>query len=373
MDMRWDIFCRVVDNFGDIGTCWRLARQLAAEHQADVRLWVDDLGTFSRLCPEVSVDLDSQRVGLIEVRHWRSEFPSVEAADVVIEAFACELPPSYVAAMTLRAVAPVWINLEYLSAEEWVEECHLLTSPNSKSTLKKYFFFPGFTPQTGGLLQERDLLTRRTAFTAAAAEKFWRGLEIPPRTDGELRVSMFCYDNAALPPLLQSWANGSEPVRLLAAPGAATQQIARCFEESLTAGTSLRRNSLTVHALPFLPQASYDLLLWACDVNFVRGEDSFVRAQWAQRPFVWQIYPQQELAHLKKLDAFLGRYLENFQDSEVVSRLWRVWNGAANSGTAWQDFIAKRRSIQQHTEVWVFQLDRAGNLANNLSRFVHEK
>ena len=157
---RWDIFCTVVDNYGDIGTCWRLAQQLAGEHEAEVRLWVDQLQGFARLCPAVSTDADEQHVGRIEIRRWRSDFPTVEAADVVIEAFACELPESYIAAMARQTVAPVWINLEYLSAEDWVEGCHRLPSLRTKWPLAKYFFFPGFTPQTGGLLRERDLLAQ---------------------------------------------------------------------------------------------------------------------------------------------------------------------------------------------------------------------
>ena len=28
--MLWDLFCRVIDNHGDLGVCWRLARDLAA-------------------------------------------------------------------------------------------------------------------------------------------------------------------------------------------------------------------------------------------------------------------------------------------------------------------------------------------------------
>ena len=87
-----DIFCTVVDNYGDIGSCWRLAQQLAREHDADVRLWVDQLASFARLCPAVSIDADRQRVGSVEIRRRASDFPHVEAADVVIEAFACELP-----------------------------------------------------------------------------------------------------------------------------------------------------------------------------------------------------------------------------------------------------------------------------------------
>ena len=150
---RWDIFCRVVDNYGDIGTCWRLAQQLAAEHGADVRLWVDRLQSFAQLCPAVSADAEVQHVERIEIRRWRADFSQVEAADVVIEAFACELPESYIAAMARQTVAPAWINLEYLSAEAWVEDCHRLSSLRTKWPLTKYFFFPGFTSRTGGLLQ----------------------------------------------------------------------------------------------------------------------------------------------------------------------------------------------------------------------------
>ncbi len=367
---RWDIFCRVVDNYGDIGTCWRLARQLAAEYRFDVRLWVDDLQSFTRLCPSVVSDVSEQQIDSIEIRHWPSEFPEVEAADVVIEAFACELPTRYVAAMAKRPVAPVWINLEYLSAEAWVEDCHLLASPRSDSNLSKHFFFPGFTNRTGGLLREHDLLTTRAAFDSVAAGEFWQSLDIPPQTTDELRISLFCYENPAMPDLLQAWAAGPMAISLYTTPGPATRQVANWFGCELSPGAPLRRNSLTVYALPFLPQPDFDRLLWACDVNFVRGEDSFVRAQWAQKPFIWQIYPQSEDTHLIKLEAFLARYLEKSQDSSIVRQFWQAWNGPRDIAAVWPDFVAKRHSIEQHGKVWVSQLDQAGNLANNLSSFV---
>lgn len=370
---RWDVFCKVVDNYGDIGTCWRLVQQLASEHAAEVRLWVDDLGSFSRLCRSISPHADIQHVGTVEIRHWGDHFPDVEAADVVIEAFACELPTAYIAAMSLRAIPPVWINLEYLSAEAWVEDCHLLASPQSTGSLTKYFFFPGFTSRTGGLLQERDLLATRSAFDSTAASEFWRGLGIPPASSNELRISLFCYENEALPALLQSWSEGPGVVRVMATPGHATEQIARWSGQPLASGMSIRHASLTVHALPFLEQPDFDRLLWACDMNFVRGEDSFVRAQWAQRPFVWQIYPQAAGVHLVKLDAFLDRYLEKYQAPEVVRQFWKAWNGSGDICLGWQNFAANRLSVQQHCKDWAGQLDLAANLANNLLLFAYQK
>jgi uncharacterized repeat protein (TIGR03837 family) len=367
---RWDIFCKVVDNYGDIGTCWRLAQQLTNEHEADVRLWVDQLQSFAQLCPAVSTTADRQRVGRVEIRRWRSDFPNVEAADVVIEAFACELPETYIAAMARQTVAPVWINLEYLSAEAWVEGCHRLSSPRTKGPLAKYFFFPGFTPQTGGLLRERDLLGKRLAFDSAAEADFWRSVGVPARSNHELRVSMFCYTNPSLPDLLQCWANGHDAVTVLAMPGPATDQVAGWFGEPFLPGTPLRRASLTAYRLPFLPQSSFDRLLWACDVNFVRGEDSVVRALWAERPFVWHIYPQAEGAHLVKLEAFLSRYLHCFEISDVVRGCWHAWNGGGSIASLWPDFAANRTAIEQQGKVWASTLEQTGDLTNNLVRFV---
>ena len=390
--LRWDVFCRVVDNYGDIGVCWRLARQLAAEHAANVRLWVDALPSLARLCPAVSSEKGEQRVEQIEVRRWLADFSQVEATDVVIEAFGCELPDSYLAAMTRRSVDPVWINLEYLSAEAWVEDCHRLPSLRTQCRIDKYFFFPGFTSRTGGLLRERDLTAAREAFDAAAEAEFWRSIGVPPRgnvsgtlrvptangtrsvpdTLSEIRISMFCYNNPALPELLASWATGPQPITVLATPVAASDQIAIWFGEPLVPGTPLRRASLTVFPLPFLPQTEFDRLLWSCDVNFVRGEDSFVRAQWTRRPFVWQIYPQSDDAHWVKLDAFLNRYLGGFDDDSAVRRFWHAWNGRGEIASAWHDFIAKREAIARHTANWATSLDENGSLADNLISFVQE-
>jgi uncharacterized repeat protein (TIGR03837 family) len=379
---RWDVFCKVVDNYGDIGACWRLARQLVAEHEADVRLWVDQLETFARICPAVATTTDQQRVDQIEICRWRPDFPEVEAADVVIETFGCELPDNYIAAMVRRNAAPAWINLEYLSAEAWVEGCHRLPSLRTRGPLDKYFFFPGFTPRTGGVLRERDLNYERAAFDSAAETAFWRSVGVPERnpaagSDRELRVSMFCYNNAFLPELLQCWAGCHRPVTVLAAPGPATGQIADWFGEPLVAGkvmagTPLRRAALSVYPLPFLPPPRFDRLLWACDVNFVRGEDSFVRAQWARRPFVWQIYPQAEEVHFVKLEAFLGRYLGGCEASAAVRECWLAWNGKGHVAAAWPDFAAILPAVEQHGKVWASTLDQNGDLADNLVRFVRE-
>lgn len=368
-----DIFCNVVDNYGDIGVCWRLARQLAHEHGLSVRLWVDDLESFARLCPEADATLDAQRCREVEVQHWSRDFPAVEPAGLVIGAFACTLPESYVAAMAGRERKPVWLNLEYLSAEEWVETHHRLPSPHPSLPLTKYFFFPGFTQRTGGLLLERNLLARRDAFQAdeGAQQRYWRSLGVPERVADELRVSLFGYENAAMEGLLRGWEQGAQPVTCLLPEGRSVPQVVEFFgQQTGKAGDVWQRGRLRVHVLPFVEQERYDELLWACDINFVRGEDSCVRAQWAAKPFIWQIYPQHDGVHLEKLQAFMNLYCEGLSDraSQAVQALWLNWNCGEPVGQAWLDFLSCREELQARTRVWAQRLS-GNNLALNLLDF----
>ena len=376
-----DIFCTVVDNYGDIGVCWRLARQLANEHGVTVRLWVDDMASFSKLCPGLVVTLAIQHQRGVEIRHWGILFAEVLPAQIVIEAFACELPEHYVLAMAAQTVKPLWLNLEYLSAEDWVADCHGLPSPHPRLPLLKYFFFPGFTKETGGLLQEQDLLARRDAFQADTIEQdhYWQSLGVPARLAGELRISLFSYENAAVQGMLAVWSAGEQPLTCLVPEGRILPQIAAYFGRAkLAAGDVIGQGSLRVHVLPLVEQEEYDKLLWACDINFVRGEDSCVRAQWAARPFIWHIYPQHDGVHLKKLHALLALYGHGLQPDakQALSGLWGLWNRAESAGDdvgmepvrLWNDFLAHQAILLQQAGLWAQQLS-ANNLALNILDF----
>ncbi len=366
--MNWDIFCNVVDNYGDIGFSWRLARQLANEHGQEVRLWVDDLESFVRLCPD-GKEIDSQCLKGVEVRRWSSPFPDVLPFDVVVESFGCRLPECYVEKMAQMPEKPIWINLEYLSAEAWVKDVHGMPSPHPKLPLVKYFFFPGFSGDTGGLLLEKGLLEQRDSFLNDPDLKanFWRELGIDPK--GRAGVSLFCYENPALDSLFEAWAEGGEAILCLVPEGGVVRRVKDFFGSG-----PLSRGVLEVRIIPFVPQEKYDHLLWACDVNFVRGEDSFVRAQWAGKPFVWQIYPQEQEAHLKKLEAFLSHYCEGLDPSAAgaVRAMWQAWNGNGNAGSAWRNFIKFRAELNAHGKSWAGQLS-GNNLASNLLDFCRRR
>jgi uncharacterized repeat protein (TIGR03837 family) len=371
---RWDIFCKVVDNFGDAGVSWRLARELAAEHGIGVTLWIDDPAALARLEPALAPDAPAQRVRGVTVRRW-AEPLSVEApADVVVDAFGGGLPDGYAEAMAARAPAPRWFVLEYLSAEPWVDGAHGLASPHPRLPLTRRFWFPGFTERTGGLLRERELLAQRDAFRHSAAQRsaFWSSLGVPEPAPGELRASVFCYEDAALPALLEAWAGGDRPVTALLPQGVAAASLA-CWRDGahLAPGTALAHDRLTLQAIPFLPQDDYDRLLWACDLNFVRGEDSLVRAQWAARPFVWQAYPQREGAHHAKRDALLERYAAalDADAAAAVRRFWGAWNRDPHgppTAPAWTDFAAALPRLEAHAKPWAERLAQLPELAAGL-------
>ncbi|MBL8506256.1 MAG: elongation factor P maturation arginine rhamnosyltransferase EarP [Methylobacillus glycogenes] len=377
---RWDIFCSIVDNFGDIGVCWRLARQLAHEHGLQVRLWLDKPEVARQLIPSLNPALTrqipGQYIAQVEICHWQlgadAEVTNAEVADVVIEAFACELPAPYLQHMQSRR--PVWINLEYLSAESWVDEFHAGRSVHPSTGLSKHFFFPGFSNHTGGLLRESRLLAERMAFQqdAQLQAEFWQQLGVTPSlSENAIKLSLFCYPHAPLHSILQAMAEGEQEVDLFIPAGHIAEQTQAWVAQQAVAGFTAHK--LKTHIIPFLSQPQYDRLLWACELNFVRGEDSWIRAIWAGRPLIWQPYFQQEDTHLEKLQAFLQRYHEKSSASLTaeIMAAHQAWNADGFKADGfnilqWQALCAILPQWQAHAQTYASELAEQEDLAAKL-------
>jgi len=378
--LRWDVFCRVVDNFGDAGVCWRLARQLHHEHGIAVTLWIDDIANLARFVPGIAVQRADQAAEGVRVCRLDSlASGDFELPDVVIEGFGGGLPEPYLAAMAAKPRPPVWIVLEYLSAEPWIDTSHGLPSRHPTLPLTRWFWFPGFTRKSGGVLREAGVLAARDAFRSdvEAQRRMWRGIGVSPQ-EGALTVSLFCYANAALPALLDAWAEGDDPVLCVVPDGVARSDLDRyCAGAVPHAGEAVQRGRLTLAVVPFVDQDAFDRRLWACDVNFVRGEDSFMRAQWAGQPFVWHIYPQEEDAHLAKMDAFLTRMEASLpEDVRLPQRaFWYAWNAAdpAATAAAWRGFRAALPGLTVVARAWARALARQHDLASALVRYCESR
>jgi uncharacterized repeat protein (TIGR03837 family) len=264
------------------------------------------------------------------------------------------------------------VNLEYLSAEEWVTGCHGLPSVQSNG-LRKFFFFPGFRPTTGGLLREHGLIEARRAFQQdkAAQGSFLQRLGVKPE-EGARLISVFAYENPSLGTWLERLSTENRPTHLLVPEGRILGDLQRWLGvDGLQAGALLKRGALTVQVLPFVRQEDYDRLLWCCEFNVVRGEDSFVRAQWAARPLLWHIYEQDDDAHWAKLDAFLELYLTGLSTAaaQALTGFWRTWNAGRDSTASWLALAAYWPEIESHAERWCLEQASHADLAAALVLF----
>ena len=354
--MQWDIFCEVIDNYGDLGVSWRLAADLHARGQT-VRLWLDDASHLAWLAPE------SEQSG-IQVRSWSDAETHFETGDVLLEAFGCRPPAGVLAVACARK--PVRINLEYLSAEDYVERMHGLPSPQTcadGSIWPTWFFYPGFTRATGGLLREDDYDARRLSFVPQA----WlqkQGVMDTNRTF----VSLFCYEPAALAAWLRLLLASPQPQHILVCAGRSAAAFKLALQDCGIAAEQSASGHLQWTYLPFLSQDDFDHLLWSCDINFVRGEDSVVRAIWAAKPFVWHIYPQADGAHAPKLAAFM----QALQLPAAAQAWQRLWNGLSDerpSAANWQALLA----CKAHYAAMSATLAAQNNLGQQLLAYAQAK
>jgi uncharacterized repeat protein (TIGR03837 family) len=371
--LRWWIFGRVIDNFGDAGVCWRLARQLALEHDAEVILFIDQPALVSKLDPAPRLP------ARLALRPWPqdpdaglADADGAGAPDVIVSAFGCDLPARARRMLAGGPRRPLWINLEYLSAEPWIDGCHGLASTKPSDGAIEHYFFPGFTPASGGLIRERDATAAGAPDESSQHEEFeqlYRFGLLP----GERLISLFCYPDAPLARWLPALALSTQPTLLVAPEGVAPGAIEAFAGPMATARpVAIPGSRLRVARVPFVPQHGYDQLLRLCDFNFVRGEDSWIRAHWAGKPFIWQPYPQPGGTHLDKLDAFLERFAATADTpalasaASAVAAMMRAWSGDGDPALAWQVLERSGPPVDRVFGLWVGSLLSQRDLAERL-------
>ena len=335
--MDIDILCKVVDNYGDIGVAYRLARSLSELPEPPrLRLVVDDLASFAALCPAVDPFSHRQLVHGWEVFCW--DGPGAAAASgafrarrprVVIECFACGRP-EWLEDILFddSGEGCLIVDLEHLTAEGWAGDFHRMPSLTRSPLVRKAMFLPGFGPETGGLILDgsfvrareraasedgradlrRELLEKLECGAAglqsaagarpsAAVGSFWMAVFGYERDYSRVVADMAAFHGGTVGPL-------RKPLLALVAAGKSQECFLRAWESALRPFPAFR--------LPFLAQETWDELLLACDFSIVRGEDSWSRAALCGRPFLWQAYPQEGRQQMVKVRAFLERLKPHF-------------------------------------------------------------
>ena len=331
------ILCRVVDNYGDIGFVYRLARELSSLssiEKTQIRLIVSDLKSFNAMAlpPGISTSLAVQNYNGWKVIDWNAcaegkcEFTE-HPPKIILECFQCGRPEwldeILFSAQTTQTVQIV--NVEYLTAEDWADDFHLLKSGTRSALVKKINFMPGFTKKTGGLVLDKHFVSCVHSKTAAleCLKKYASKKTVALIEDTNLfRVIAFSYErnfeNEARA-LSEFAKNSGRKVQVLLAPGlgnAPFKKAAAAFK------------NISVYDLEYLPQLAWDALLTLADFSFIRGEDSFSRACLSGIPFVWHAYPQEEEFQLVKAAAVLKRMEPFFSagDMSLVKNVWLSYN-----------------------------------------------
>lgn len=366
------IYCTIIDNYGDVGVCWRLARQLAHEYACAVTLWVDDWSAARQLIAELPIAPAKTAVMGVTIDAWVHVTAQADCiGDVLIEGFACTLPTATLAQLTARHHKPIWVNLDYFSAEAWVPSFHAQSGYDAAVATRRWFFFPGVHEHSGGILREAGLLAQRdqwlaqpTAITAAFLAQWGLGW---PQTG--LTVLCFAYQHAPYAEWLDALtdvAHSPQPITLWL-----------CGQYSQAAFTRVDKQAhpkVAFCSLPFVPQADFDRLLWCADVLWVRGEDSLARALWSGKPFIWHIYAQADAAHHAKLLAWLAHYTQPFPKNLQVAYIdvHLAWNGLPNApsfGMAWRCLMQQWQAWRDHSHRRSNEYAEMSDLAQRLMEF----
>lgn len=384
------LFVRVIDNYGDIGVTWRMAREMSQRLNMRVSIWVDDWHAFFQLLPEQPIynDLPIYIDG-VKVHHWH-DMASIEDMvhdpDVVIEMFGCQIPDWVVRKMLAQHIQKtIWLNWEYLTAEQWAVEYHGMYSlqPNG---LKKYFWFMGFDEKSGGLLREQNYPIRRKSFLSdiQQQENFRQQYQLPERKESCQVGLIFSYHSKHWHDWLlmlqhsgqtiSLWLAGSQIIESLWQAGILPQT------ELVNIGDCFYLGNIQLFRLPFVPQSEFDYLLWSVDWAVVRGEDSFVRAQLAGIPFFWHIYPQDDQAHHVKLQAFwqeIGYFEQNAELQQYHQLLSDDLNDIcvltpSERQNAWQQLWRHSR-WQDCAARWSMKLEQQTDALERLAIFIQDR
>jgi len=104
----------------------------------------------------------------------------------------------------------------------------------------------------------------------------------------------------------------------------------------------------------------------------VRGEDSWIRAIWAGKPFIWQPYWQTEDTHLIKLQAFLDTFYNHLDTKrqQTNTALYLAWTQGKLETQIWNHYLQQLSSLQQLHATQSVQLAAQPDLASNLVIFI---
>ena len=337
-----DIFCQVIDNYGDVGVAYRLAREFKRVYpNKKLRFIINQM-------EELNLIKKSEEIEIITYQ----DISKIEnSADLIIESFGCEIPKEYMDKALKKS--KLIINLEYFSAEKWVDDFHLQESFLG-GNLKKYFFIPGLSEKSGGILLDNEFLERKKK-VEANKEYYLEKFGIKEKYD--LIGSVFSYEKN-FDSLIEELKKLDKKIILLILSEKTQKNFIKYFDNVNN------YDKIKFVKLPFFTYDKYEELLALCDFNLVRGEDSFVRALLLGKPFLWHIYPQDENTHIKKLESFLEKYCSNNKELKQTFINYNI------NKDDFSYFFKNFKEIEKYNKNYANYLIKNCNLMEKLINFI---
>lgn len=326
-----DIFCEIIDNFGDIGVVYRIGKELKKQFpNCKFRVFMNRTQEFCTINKKAT-NIQYQIINNIEYLTFDYINNSdIIPADIIIEAFGCTIPQKYMKKAIYDST--LLINLEYLSAEDWIEDFHLKSSPIGHGKLKKIFFMPGFTEKTGGIIADSnylELVNRVNNNIDFYKKKYLFEKYGISNYNEKIIGTIFSYEKS-FEPLLKSLKKLNKNSVLLIFGEQSIESFKNFFKKNSiqVLGNLIKYDKIEIRFLDFLNQNDYEELINTVDFNFVRGEDSFIRGILSGKPYLWHIYCQEEYVHMDKITSFLQKFertLNNTNDYEFYSNLKSIF------------------------------------------------
>ena len=382
--MQISILCKVVDNFGDIGVVYRLAKQLKKINPKNtINLIVDNLESFNKICSAVQCGLEMQNIEGLNVYDWNAaDFchkafsrKDGELMPVILECFQCGRPDWMERILfeeKLQRTVHI-IMIDYLTAEKYAEDFHCLKSLTRSAKVQKVNFMPGFTEKTGGLVIDAD----------------W--LEVPEwKENGPVLVFTYERDwTSFIQGCLSAasrWGDLPEPSyksKLFLAQGRGKESFLAAVRNVVESSQRECIENSFIEELPYLNQSEWDRVMKSCSALVIRGEESMSRACLSGIPFIWHAYPQSDEYQLVKVKALLERMKPHFDeaDFEIVEKVWLEINssddciasrGAEKLSNSYYDFFASVPRLVSGFQDFARSLRKNGDLAYNLMTYIEK-
>lgn len=346
-----DIFCNIIDNYGDIGVSYRLAREFKSYFKdIKIRLILNTLKELN----EIDKNYIDSNISFMTFNDITTDKFSY-TADLIIESFACDIPQNYLEKAYYNS--KLLINLEYLSFEDWTSDFHLMSSLLPKGKLKKIFFMPGISKNSGGLLIDSDFLN--TINKVEKNKKYYLD-KFNIKSDYDLIGTIFSYEKD-FSNLLNYLKILDKKILLFILSEKTQNNFLNYFENNDF------YDKIQLVKSKFLNYREYEELIALADFNFVRGEDSFVRALLIGKPFLWHIYKQDDDVHMKKLDAFLEKYTED----ENLKKIFRTYN-KDDKKEDFSYFFNNFNDIRDFNKIFSEKIIKEHNLMKKLKIFIED-